>query len=185
MSLLEPLRRTMDATCTHCDGGADHVAQTLAFQPEVLSRGDMEALCRDALVEAGDVGDSQGGRGLMCDDRSSCTQSLQTLGRLAVVGSHAHDFADWPWYSRRPARLAARCIVFLSWFLVSRQNKFNAASLNVLHDFAQQVARNQARHRGAVRCAELRLQEQIDALEARVSALQSELIRARSAEVAP
>jgi hypothetical protein len=145
----------------------------------------MEALCRDALVAAGDVDDSPGDRGLMCDDRSSCTQSLQTLGRLAVVGSHAHDFADWPWYSRRPARLAARCIVFLSWFLVSRQNKFNAASVNVLHDFAQQLARNQASHRGAVRRAELRIQEQIDSLEVRIAALQSELNRARSAEAAP
>lgn len=175
----------MDATCRRCDGGADYGAQTLVFRPEVLSRADLEALCRDALTRADDVPDSSGGPGLMCDDRNSCTQSLQTLGHLAVVGSRAHDFADWPWYSRRLARLAARCIVFLSWFLVSRQNKFNAASLNVLHDFARQLARNQANHGAVVRRAELRLQEQIDALEGRVAALQSELIRARSAEVAP
>jgi hypothetical protein len=174
----------MDATCRYCDGGADYGAQTLIFQPELLSQGDMQALCHSALAKAEDVGDSSGDRGLTSDDRGLCSQSLQTLGRLAVVGSHAHDFADWPWYSRRPARLAARCIVFLSWFLVSRQNKFNAASLNVLHDFAQQLVRNQARDARAVQRAEQRLQEQIDALEARIAALQFELVRARSAEAA-
>jgi hypothetical protein len=175
----------MDATGSHPETDTDRASPTLIFQPEILSRGEIELLCRRAGVEvAGEAGELTE-RGLADGNQHAFIGSLQSLGRLAVIGRTAPDFADWPWFSRRPARWAARCVLFFSRFLVSRQTKFNAASLNVLHDFAQQLARLRRIQDASVRRVESRLQEQVDLLETRVAGLQLELTRAQSARGEP
>jgi hypothetical protein len=166
----------MDATGSHPESDTDRAAPTLIFQPEILSRGEIELLCRRAAVEANDVS-HRTDRGLAGGDQQLLIGSLQSLGRLAVLGRAAPDFAHWPRFSRRPARWAARCVLFLSRFLVSQQTQFNAACLNVLNDLAQQLAQVRTGQGTSIRRVELHLQERIDSLEARVADLQRELSR--------
>ncbi len=165
----------MDATGSHPESDTDRASPTLVFQPEILSRGEIELLCRRAVVEAANDVSPRTERGLAGSDQQLLIGSLQSLGRLAVLGRAAPAFAHWPWFSRRPARWAARCVLFLSRFLVSQQTQFNAACLNVLNDLAQQLAHVRTGQGTSIRRVELHLQERIDSLEARVADLQREL----------
>jgi hypothetical protein len=143
-----------------------------------LSRGDVQTLCRRAgAAPAGDR--DLPAAWLLTDDRNSRTELLQSLGRRAFIGHPIPDFSRWPWYSRRLARLAARCILFLARFLLTRQSQFNTDSLNLLHNLSQQQAEIRIHQVASVRRLELHLQEQMNALEARIAVVQSELARMR------
>lgn len=172
----------MDATTDHRNGTA-RPAPPAVDRPELISRLEIESLCRSAVVDAQRDHNPQRQRDSVDEDWTSCVEALQSLQQLAAIGSRPPDFTRWPRYSRRIARLAARGVLFLSRFLIIQQSQFNAAVLNTMHDFALRMSRFRGSQRASARRTELELQGRIEALEQRMDALQREFRRTGMARI--